>query len=951
MADSNELVNSRRRFDKATYTPLVTRQPDEGEATDVVGRAVLVRSLELTPDELDALREQTTEGHARETLELVAAVADAESAQRGLEAATRLARVHTYELVALAERLHSVRGERIEQLRRGVRALEASYDDAVKRAHSTVPAGTDTTSERSPQSNAVPPSDPNPLPPVSDRLRTKRKTRSEAESVLTLSADAATSAQVVGHSNLETPHLETRSLAPQEMFTEMLAGPLFNAVLNRPALTSVMDATTLPFVANTLGARMIERAPSVMAWAVAGEPERLTQLKNLAQPYLGAAMVRELAPIVALPEIKRLQGLTIFFIDALNRRPLEPVGLLHLERLEMTPLEIERGELLYSLPLAPREKVTLSHKEWTTRQEQFERYIQDYLENYSERGVVEAEDVAMSSETQTRHANALSMSHATAANGSVTLSAPVDTTTNVGQSSVENLQSQQESKSQSRTVTAKASARTIKDHKVSFTVATVAGVEDFTARVIENPYEDRALRIDYFRRMRRWRSDLYRYGVRMTYDVVLPDPGRELRRRYLELQQIDAQLAAGFQFNLSPSGISTYNWKWLGDSYHAVLPAPPENRTVQVNKSVGYQPPVVGEGTPWVRSHFAEELELVVPDGWKLSTLVADVEASTWISGVGAQWITVIGGGVVRNFDANNGYVNGTVSLSPGQLPQSGPIKINFKLKGIAAGHLQLTATVAPTDAAWAAWQGRCWTILRDAAYNDSVQQRDRLRERRAALQRQIDAVDAVTLRRMEREQIMRLVLDWLFPGFGSINASGILNALDQPGLLDAGTWQQVMEYGEYIKFVHSAIDWDNVMVLLFPYFWDSETRQAEKLFFNHPDPQHREFIRAGAARVVLAIRPGFEQEVVSLLDQGKLGTLPDGNRFQKVVDDVQEANSKYLEMIQAPPNDVDETDNPCQPGILIGSWHDYTPTGALDIEVEMIAVKTNGLPPPIPHP
>lgn len=125
----------------------------------------------------------------------------------------------------------------------------------------------------------------------------------------------------------------------------------------------------------------------------------------------------------------------------------------------------------------------------------------------------------------------------------------------------------------------------------------------------------------------------------------------------------------------------------------------------------------------------------------------------------------------------------------------------------------------------------------------------------------------------------------------------------------------------------------------------------AEKLFFNHPDPQHREFIRAGAARVVLAIRPSFEQEVVSLLDQGKLGTLPDGSRFQKVVDDVQEANSKYLEMTQAPPNDADETDNPRQPGILIGSWHDYTPTGALDIEVEMIAVNTNGLPPPIPHP
>jgi hypothetical protein len=703
-----------------------------------------------------------------------------------------------------------------------------------------------------------------------------------------------------------------------------------------------------------LGSQIFEHAPNILTWAVQVEPEQMKKITNLAQPYVSAALSREVAPIAALPELQRLQGLTAFFIDALNRRPLEPVGLLHLERLEMTPLEIERGELLYSLPLAPLEKVTLAHKEWTTRQEQFERYIQDYLENYSERGVVESEDISMSSETQTRHTNALSMSHATAENGSITLSVPVDTTTNVAQSSVENLQSQQESKLQTRTVTAKASTRTIKDHKVSFTVATVTGTEDFTARLIVNPYDDRALRIDYFRRMRRWRSDLYRYGVRMTYDVVLPDPGRELRQRYMEIQHIDAQLAEGFQFSLSPSNISAFNWKQLGDIYHAVLPAPPENRTLQVNKSVGYQPPVVGEGTPWVRSNFAEELQLDVPDAWKLSSLVAEVEASTWTSEqIGPQrWITVIGGGVVKSFDADNsGYVSGYVELRPNQLPQSGSIKINFKLRGIAAGHIQLLATVTPTDATWAAWQGRCWTTLRDAAYNDFGQKRDRLRERRAALQREIDAVDAVTLRRMEREQIMRLVLNWLFPGFGSINISGILDALEQPSLLDAGTWQQVMEYGEYIKFVHSAIDWDNVMVLLFPYFWDSERRQSKKLFFNHPDPQHREFIRAGAARVVLAIRPGFEQEVVSLLDQGKLGTLPDGHRFQKVVDDVQKANKKYLEMSQTQPSDADETENPRQPGILIGSWHDYTPTGALDIDVEMIAVNTNGLPPPVVHP
>ena len=102
----------------------------------------------------------------------------------------------------------------------------------------------------------------------------------------------------------------------------------------------------------------------------------------------------------------------------------------------------------------------------------------------------------------------------------------------------------------------------------------------------------------------------------------------------------------------------------------------------------------------------------------------------------------------------------------------------------------------------------------------------------------------------------MRSILQWLFPGFK--DASSILSNLPSPdealeypasaGSLEAGKWQQIMEYGEYIKFVQSAIDWDNVMVFLYPYFWDTIWEQDDRLFLNHPDLIHREFLRAGAA-------------------------------------------------------------------------------------------------------
>ena len=224
---------------------------------------------------------------------------------------------------------------------------------------------------------------------------------------------------------------------------------------------------------------------------------------------------------------------------------------------------------------------------------------------------------------------------------------------------------------------------------------------------------------------------------------------------------------------------------------------------------------------------------------------------------------------------------------------------------------------------ALATWLGRGREPARWA------QHRSYLRDRLSMLQRDIAADDTVRLRRMEREAIMRTVLEWLFPGFE--DASSVLASLPSPGSLDPGRWQQVMQYGEYIKFVQTAIDWNNVIVfLLYPYFWDTIWHEPEKLFLKHPDAIHREFLRAGAAREILAIQPGYEQQVVSVLDQGQLGTLPNGSRFQASIDYVTTTNAGF----QPDPNN-----GAAEPGALIGTWTDFTPSSALDIETTVIPV------------
>jgi hypothetical protein len=60
-----------------------------------------------------------------------------------------------------------------------------------------------------------------------------------------------------------------------------------------------------------------------------------------------------------------------------------------------------------------------------------------------------------------------------------------------------------------------------------------------------NPSQTDPIRIDYFSMMRKWNVRLYRYGLRLTYDIVIPEPAGALRKAYADLAALEASLRSG----------------------------------------------------------------------------------------------------------------------------------------------------------------------------------------------------------------------------------------------------------------------------------------------------------------------------------------------------------------------------------------------------------------------
>lgn len=113
--------------------------------------------------------------------------------------------------------------------------------------------------------------------------------------------------------------------------------------------------------------------------------------------------------------------------------------------------------------------------------------------------------------------------------------------------------------------------------------------------------------------------------------------------------------------------------------------------------------------------------------------------------------------------------------------------------------------------------------------------------------------------------------------------------------------WKPTLLHGELIKFLHQAVEWENINYILYPYFWTDEPRWDFKQFLFHSDYIHRSFLRAGAARVVLTIRPGFEKYFLSFMEgsfgEGSLIKLleKDEHPYMSIADELEAmAKSHY---------------------------------------------------------
>jgi hypothetical protein len=684
----------------------------------------------------------------------------------------------------------------------------------------------------------------------------------------------------VGHATLKSSYVRQLNLQPGEVeAVQKVLVPKGAAAIGRIGSDPAVWSLLKQFEGTLLSAQL----PAVSAFANIPVSDLITlgnalvalrqqAVELLQQPVAPAADVKKVerpGGAQSVGAALNLLNTAIIGVKGLaTDSSTSPIGMLNLERLEMTPAGVERGGLLATIPLAPKERTAVEQKEWSFRTQEFTSIVTDSLENYSETGVTENTQLSQSTSSQISHSNQYNVNASVSGTiGFVTASVA---TQFGGQD--QNSQSAADSRNHAIQTTRKASSRVKESHKITISTKTVTGTSEATTRTLENPSATNPMRIDYFSLMRRWHVAVYRYGLRLTYDITIPEPGAAMREIYRQLAEFQAQLVKGFSFPLQYSDITPATfadpnsklWTYANQWGVPISPPPPEPLVQMLGG------PIPGLDTIAGSWHF-NQISFTVKEGYAIS----DVTVEVMLNNVpNARSFYVFGSGRAEDLPPNK--PNDTYDLTKFNnfmAGLQGNQVITYFVKDCSSGVATFTVTQSLTEEAKEQWAASVWNALYNAAQAISYAQQQAINAQIQALQDQINNVDTLTLRREENDEIMKGVLRWLLgPNFEFMPAN-VINLFKQAGgdLLygvnftgnTAGpqglNWNLLYQNEDKINFINQAIDWDNVFFFLYSYFWDVPESWDFIREIQHADKTRQAFLRAGSARVVLTVRKGWE--------------------------------------------------------------------------------------------
>lgn len=431
----------------------------------------------------------------------------------------------------------------------------------------------------------------------------------------------------------------------------------------------------------------------------------------------------------------------------------------------------------------------------------------------------------------------------------------------------------------------------------------------------------------------RWVDKIYKnkvvnYGKRLMYEFMIPEPssfhnevtsGKKDTFTEVLVKPIDPRTAT--LLTLKDSNVLIPNtYKHWAAIYNAEIEAYPDEE-ITVGESftvIGYPN---GAKIADTESNSGNG-KIKVPEGYKTTKAYGFFNASG-TDGYHGNILSLSIGNITKRYVEKFHYH--TLSINDNMEDFEIEVPVSFTLGNHVAGDIVASVKCKLTEKAKQQWRLKAFNAIIEAYEAKLAEYQGKLTEAKATGEAKAKTNPGF-YRQVENTILRKNCIAYML-GHENMGKNMLFgsSAMDLKVKNDAS----LDIYTSQVKFLEQAFEWDLMSYHFYPFYWANKDKWAELYNPNEAnDPIFRAFLQSGMARVILTVRPGFEEAVNWFMATGQVwngGQVP-------AVDDALFVS--IIKELQTPEGEVEET------------WESRVPTSLTIIQAGSMGLNVvNALP------
>jgi hypothetical protein len=393
-----------------------------------------------------------------------------------------------------------------------------------------------------------------------------------------------------------------------------------------------------------------------------------------------------------------------------------------------------------------------------------------------------------------------------------------------------------------------------------------------------------------------YKNQIFNYGKRLMYEFMIPDPSK-IHQIFLqpnkELFTIKEPIDPRIDKN-NPDTIEDFtkitreNYQIWASIYNAEVEAPPAEYVI-VGKS--YSALSISEDA--TGSWQKEWNDLVVPKGYYLSVIVGNHECRRGYPNqkkdlhmnsniqIANQYVVSQrkSGGFDYDFGLESSLQQFTIDV-PAQISLD-TIPVSVICWDVSSFILNVNCKLLCSEEHLQTWQIKTFNAIIEAYEAKLEEYRNQL-DTFNAEQEKNKSINALFYRDIEKTILRKHCIAYLI-GYDKLGKNFQKNktfadhqispnAVDSNGSeLSGKDSLSIRNYGSLIKFMEQAFEWDIMSYIFYPFYWADKNRWTDMYAYDSGDTLFSKFMQSGMARVIVTVRPGFEDAVNWFMTTGMI--------------------------------------------------------------------------------